>query len=212
MPIKLMPIKLSKKVIQKRLYEWGLDINLERYYNYLNYNSYQKLDVMPRHYCILKWSSIKPKGKTDHGVISALFILKILNAMYYSSNPQRKYEKKIIDDLDFNQGIFDLEIVSACSAVFIHNIDPNYSGFKERINFKRAPLAFLLFLCDTFQEWDRYAEGRAVYSGDDFNIICTPNSILLTVPVKLEKKIIKALDKRLSGLSVRVNGEVAVKV
>lgn len=174
-------------IIQNRLTDWALDIDLEDYYAWL-----------------------RERNRTDHGVVSALAQLKIIDALYYRANPQRNYEYIEYDGFDFNQKFFDLDIVSASSALIVHNIDLNYNGFSNKISFKIAPLAFLLFVCDTFQEWDRYSENRQVYSGYDFDINCTHSSISLFVPMELEQKIFTTLNQRLSGLMVRVNERIAV--
>lgn len=177
----------ANEIIQKRLTEWALGIDVEDYYNWL-----------------------KKGKKTDHGVVSALAQLKIIDASYYKENPHKEYKDINRHGLNFNQKNFDLDIVSASSALFIHNIDLNYYGFSNKISFDIAPLAFLLFLSDTFQEWDRYSQNRPVYSGNDFDISCTHNSISLSVPEELDQKIYAALYQRLSGLLVRVNGRIAV--
>ena len=177
----------ANEIIQKRLTEWALGINTEDYYDWL-----------------------KKKNKMDHGVISALSQLKVIEAMYYKINPKRKNENISQYNLNFNQRNFDLDIVSASAALFVHNIDLNFYGFSNKITFDLSPLAFLLFLCDTFQEWDRYAENRLVYSGEDFDIVCDNSEISLFVPGDLEDKIYAALFQRLSGLMVRVNGRIAV--
>lgn len=175
------------EIIQERLTEWALGIDVKDYYDWL-----------------------QKKNKTDHGVIGALSQLKVIEAMYYRVNPQRKHEDIFQYDLNFNQRNFDLDIVSACAALFIHNIDLTYGGFRNRIRLDLSPLAFLLFLCDTFQEWDRYSEHNPVYSGEDFDIHCTHDEISLFVPHDIEDKVYAALLQRLSGLPVTVNGRMAV--
>ena len=177
----------GNEIIQKRLTEWALGIDIEHYYGWL-----------------------RKKRRTDHGVVSALAQLKVIDASYYNVNPDREYRDINRNGLNFNQENFDLDIVSASAALFIHNIDFNYCGFSNRISLDAAPLAFLLFLCDTFQEWDRYSENTPVFSGNDFDIKCTHNSISLFVPEKLQQKIYAAIHQRLSGLSIKVNGRVAV--
>ncbi len=177
----------ANEIIQKRLTEWALGIDIEDYYNWL-----------------------KKENKIDHGVISALSQLKVIEAMYFKINPKRKNGRIISEGFNFNQKNFNSSIVSASAALFIHNIDPGYLRFSNKINFTISPLAFLLFLCDTFQEWDRYSEKRPVYSGENFDLICNNNEISLIVPVEIEDKIITALSHRLSGLLVKVNNNVAV--
>lgn len=177
----------ANDLIQRRLTEWALGIDVEDY---------------------LGW--LKTKNRTDHGVVSSLAQLKVIDALYYNINPDKEERDIERKGLNFNQKNFDLDIVSASTALFIHNIDLNYYGFSNKISLDLAPLAFLLFLCDTIQEWDRDAERRPVYSGDDFDINCTYNSIDLIVPEGIENKIFAALYQRLSGLLIRVNGRVAV--
>ena len=177
----------ANNLIQGRLKDWALDINVEEYYDWLT-----------------------KEDKTDHGVVGALAQLKVIDALYYEANPKKEYIDIIKDELNFNQRNFDLDIVSASSALFIHNIDLNYPGFSEKISFKLAPITFLLFLCDTFQEWDRFAKNRPVYSGDGFDINCDHNSISLFAPKEIEDKICAALSQRLVGLTVKVNERIAV--
>lgn len=192
---KLCDYSDAKQLIQNQLYEWKLEIKIGDYF---------------------KW--LRQKNKTDHGVIGALTQLKIIDASYYKENPKKMHtEISGKDYLNYNQDNFDLDIVSASSALFIHNIDLEYKGFSKKITFQEAPLAFLLYLCDTFQEWDRYSEKREMYSGNDFDINCTPESISLSVPEKLlekkketDKNIIDKLRTRLSGLHIEVNGQTAV--
>lgn len=172
----------ANEIIQERLTQWELDINIEDYY---------------------KW--LKRGNEIDHGVISALSQLKVIEAMYNKEYPRRE------NSFDFNQRNFDLDMVSASSALFIHNISQKYSGFSNKIKFDLSPLAFLLFLCDTFQEWDRDSGKENGYSGENFDIICSNNEILLSVPEKIKCKISTKLSKRLSGLLVKVNKKVAVE-
>jgi len=172
----------SNCLIQQRINEWGLGIIIGDYYAWLASN-----------------------GKTDHGVISALVQLKIIDSLYQKYNSNRE-EKSIEEEgLDWNQKNFSLDIVSASTALFVHNIDLNYHGFAEKIDCRKAPLAFLLFLSDTFQEWDRYAEKKPVYSGEEFNISCDNHSISLVVPEEIEGKISDAISQRLEGFVIKIN-------
>jgi hypothetical protein len=178
----------ASESIQARLKEWSIGIDVEDYFGWL-----------------------RAKNRTDHGVISALAEMKIIDALYKRRNPSRKTEDIIFENLNFNELNFTQDITSACSAIFLHNIDPTYKGFSEKVNFKVAPLAFLLILCDTFQEWDRQSENRRVFSGEDFDIRCSAKSISLFVPKVLEKKMAAVLSKRLSGLKVSINKELVVE-
>ena len=178
----------ANKLIQRRLTEWNLGINVDDY---------------------TKW--LKHKNRTDHGIISALSQLKVIDAIYQMNNPNREERDIIVNGLDFNQRNFSTDIVSASSALFIHDINLDYDGFSNKINFELAPIAFLLFLCDTFQEWDRHSENRPIYSGEEFDINCTSYTISLFVPEQIEDKVFSALNQRLSGLTIRVNERIAVE-
>jgi len=50
--------------------------------------------------------------------------------MYYKVNPKRMNKDINKNNLNFNQKNFDLDIVSASTALFVHNIDLNFSGFQ----------------------------------------------------------------------------------
>ncbi len=177
----------ANQLIQNRLTEWALGIDIEDYYNWL-----------------------RRRNKIDHGVIGALAELKVIDAIYQNRNPTRAEAEIVINGLDYNEQYFKMDIVSAASALFIHNIDLNYHGFSNKIDFQIAPMAFMLFLCDTFQEWDRYTENRPVYSGDRFDIVCSRDRVSLFVPSEIETKMFEAIHKRLAGLTIEVNGRLAV--
>ena len=177
----------ANHLIQDKLTEWALGINIDHYYAWLNSNN-----------------------KTDHGVISALTQLKLIDTLYQENNPNRINVDIIIDGLNYNQSNFTFDIVTASTALFIHNIDLEYEGFSNKINFELAPLAFLLFLCDTFQEWDRYSKKRKLYCGKYFDIQCSTNLINLYVPDELEDIIFSSLDKRLTGMKIRINDKKEV--
>ncbi len=179
--------RAAQDLIQKRISDWELDVDVKKYCDWL-----------------------KKNNRVDHGLIGALAQLKVLDILYYSRNPKGTKKRSIINGLDYDQRIFDSGIVSASTAIFLHNIDRKYLGFKKKINFKLAPIAFLLFLCDTIQEWDRYAEHRDVYSGNDFGLECAENSISIQVPRALDKKICDTLSARLTGLSIRINDKQVV--
>lgn len=179
--------KDANELIQYRLTEWGLDLSIKDYYIW-----------------------IKENNKLDHGVISALAQLKVIDALYQKHNPTRSETNLIDDNLNYNQKFFILDNIEAATAIFIHNIDIGYENFKNKIDFKLAPFAFILFLCDTFQEWDRYSENRKMYSGNEFDIVCSNNLISLSVPEELKETISLKLTRRLKGLCIEVNNKVVV--
>ena len=175
--------------IQKRLDDWELGISVIDYY---------------------KW--LENKNKVDHGVISALAQMKVMDSIYQKNNPERARKRIEIDGLDYNQKFFENDITDASSAIFIHNIDLKYPGMNKKINFKKAPIAFLLYLCDNIQDWDRYSRiKKKIYSGEGFNIECDNNTVNLFTPEILRDGLIEKLSTRLEGLTIRVNGETVAE-
>ena len=123
----------SLDLIQNQLEKWGLEIDTHREY-YLMIES----------------------GRICHGIISSLAVLNVIDAMYEKNNPGRLYESIVApkSNLDWNQEFFNEDIVSACSAIFIHNLQLRcFKGTK--INLQKAPLPFILVLSDSLQDWER---------------------------------------------------------
>ena len=137
----------------------------------------------------------------DHGVISAALVLKSLDEMY------RHYdnldgEKKVIHFLgrriSFRREFFDSSIATAAHAIALHSIDlyeKDWEGTRvleelglhdlKVYDFEEHPLAALLKLCDTLQEWDKpKARGRKKltkpeaidlrFDGDELQLIKFP--------------------------------------
>ena len=117
--------------IQDRLEEWGVPMDVKRVYEERTL-----------------------QGPVCHGVISALAVLRVLDLLYAKENPERVYELKKVDGIDWSQKWFETDNVSACAAVFLHNLDPNKVPMR-RLSRHKAPVAYLLRLADTLQEWDR---------------------------------------------------------
>lgn len=121
----------------------------------------EKLDELEKKLCIdsriclnqyllqTKAGVFQDLKRFDHGIISALQIV------YLVEKPDQKWWQ------DMNMAI---------EAAALHN----YS--KAKIDHNKAPLAFLLFLCDHLQEWDRpYIEGEQMRYSLLVNLI-RPNS------------------------------------
>jgi hypothetical protein len=167
--------------------EWKLGIDVNDYYEWL-----QELN------------------RVDHGVIGALAQLKVMDALCREQSTGTLQAHTDSRETHCNEECFELDVVSAAAALFIHNINLRYPRFTNKIHFNIAPIAFLLFLCDTFQEWDRYADRRTVFRGDEFNIEYRDKRIFLSVPPELEASIYEILSKRLEGLPITVNDQSAV--
>lgn len=127
---KLTNHKNALEFIQTRIYDWELDINVQKTYK-------DKIS----------------SNKICHGMLSALTVLYLIDLMYHDKNPQRKRQHVIdADGFDWDQRHFENHIVPACSAIFLHNLSDD--AF-EKIAKGKAPLPYLLKLCDELQTWDR---------------------------------------------------------
>ena len=120
---KLTNNKNSIDYIQRKVYEWGLDVNVQKRYADMIYSN-----------------------KMCHGIISALTVLYLIDLMYQKNNPERDNSFHTV----WKQKNFETHIVSACSAIYLHNSD-----IFTNISKDKAALPYLLKLCDELQNWDR---------------------------------------------------------
>jgi len=121
----------SFDLIQKRLNGWGLQINVKKEYN-----------------------RMVDSGDVCHGIISSLAILYIIDLMYQKCNPKREHSDIIYNNVNCNQTYFEKDVISACSAIYIHNL-PSRCFARTKIDRLKAPVAFLLKLSDCLQDWER---------------------------------------------------------
>ncbi len=121
----------SFALIQERLDEWNLQINAKKEYDRM-INS----------------------GNICHGMISSLALLYLIDLMYHKCNPRRKYSEVYVNGADWNQTYFEKDVVSACSAIYIHNL-PERCFINAKIDRLKTPVAFLLKLSDCLQTWER---------------------------------------------------------
>ncbi len=120
-------------LIQKRIDDWGLAVNAEHAYR-----------------------EMLSSNSMCHGMISGLILLHILDLMYQKNNPSRSHTDTYHNNSNVNwsQRHFEEDIVSACAAVFVHNLKAIYFN-EAKIIRDKAPLAFLLRLSDAMQDWER---------------------------------------------------------
>jgi len=152
----------SLDLIQEQLNKWELKINAKREFN-----------------------KRKKEGKVCHGIISSLLLLKVIDLMYEKYNPFRVrndiYESS--EQINWNQSYFEKDVVPACTAIFIHNLDAS-SFNKTKINPQKAPLAFLLKLTDILQEWERPKSGlENGLSAEKFDIYFQNNQLSLIADI-----------------------------
>ena len=115
---------------------------------------------------------ILPDGKICHGMFSALTVLHLIDSMYQKHNPKRDKGYKDVGGSDWDQNHFENDVVSACSAIFLHNLDKD--AF-VKIDKNKAPLPYLLKLCDEFQNWDRPNGEEQGDSPTNYNISIQKN-------------------------------------
>jgi len=164
---KLRNRKNGLDLIQDQLNKWELQINAKEEYNKM----------------------IK-SGEVCHGMIGALGILYVIDMLYQKKNPQRKNEPTFRDDprIDWNQKYFDEDIVPACSAIFVHNLDGNCFK-KSKVDLFKAPLAFLLKLSDVLQEWERPSlKNLNGYDAESFDIGIVDGKLILSADISEKRK------------------------
>ena len=179
--------KNSFDLIQKCLDKWKIQIDAKKEYNYM-------ID----------------SGNIDHGIISSLAVLNVIDLMYYEYNCDETEEDIDINGFNFNQKCFNNHVVSACSAIFIHNLP--LKCFKNKISRNDAPVAFLLRLSDCLQEWERPSyENIDGFSSNHFNIEFDGNYLILRINIPdndVKDKIIDKIKNEISCLDcsdVKIN-------
>lgn len=170
----------SLDLIQKCLDKWELQIDAE-----------------------LEYKQMIKSGKICHGMLSALVVIYLIDHLYQKNNPSRKYEYMEIQKVNWNQGNFDREIIPACSAIFIHNL-PSRCFEEEKIDQIKAPIAYLLKLSDSLQEWERPLLGNETgYSVSNFDFKVDANQLTLIANIPDERKI--KIRKEISSTLVNPN-------
>lgn len=159
----------SFDLIQNRIDEWELEIDIKEEYH-----------------------QMIGSGNVCHGIISSLSILYVIDLMYQKYNPERKY-KDIYrsDNTNWNQKCFERDIISACSAIYIHNL-PKRCFDSAKIDRLKAPVAFLLRLSDCLQDWERPSKNSNGYSATKFDVKIDNKQLILQTDIpNIRKKKIK---------------------
>lgn len=110
-----------------------------------------------------------------HGKISSIIVLSEINKLYV--------QKPNSGDINWDFDDFNKFIVNACAAICVHDID-NIS-----ISYEQAPTAFLLKLCDSFQEWSRPGLGIEEDNPCEYEIKIENNSLIFYAPTSKLTKI-----------------------
>jgi hypothetical protein len=176
----------SFELLQKCIDTWGLQINARVEFD----NMVQRADIC-------------------HGMISSLTLLYVIDLMYHKFNPKRLYEDVEMDrtNISWNQCYFEDDVVPACAAIFVHNL-PARCFAEARIDPIRAPLAYLLKLSDSLQEWDRPSlDNPNGLPSSAFDIGADETAILfhVSIPAVL-RKIQNEMDTVIITNNVQIRG------
>ncbi len=152
-------------LIQGRLQEWSIHLDVRAVYE-----------------------QCANREKVCHGVISALAVLRVFDMLYKKHNPSRKRKRSLRDSVDWNQELFEKHSVSACAAMYLHNLGKEwFTG--NKIERQRAPLAFLLRVADTLQEWERPSgENPDGLPPSSFDIEVQGGRFVFTANISKERK------------------------
>jgi len=120
----------------------------------------------------------------DHGIVSALLILKVLDNMYtkYNEFPDRVDHHQVSFDWQY----FDSSIMRSAYAVAMHNLDfyPDHYCLtlgNKLFDINTHPLSFLLKLADTLQEWQKpqAKDGLKYFDPEEIEIQFRKNCIVI---------------------------------
>ena len=174
----------SIDLIQARLNKWDLRIDAHKVY-----------------------ADMLKAGDIRHGVISFLAVLYIIDIMYQKYNPGRVYKNVLSPrrSSNFNQKYFEGDVVSACSAIFIHDL-PNTYFAQRRIDRIKAPVAFLLRLSDALQQWERPSlRNQNGYASKNFEITIKGKKLVFKADIlKKEKERMKNEVSSLDAVDVEI--------
>ena len=160
-------------LLQNRIAEWKLNIDV-----------HNKFDEMVQN------------NRIDHGIISALTVLYLIDLMYQKNNPERKH----LDYSGWTQENFEKDIVNSSVAIFLHNL--YLTDFFENSK-NKSKLVYLLKLSDELQNWDRPNNDNS--NGDspeNYDIIVSNNKLVFSVKTKYLKKKILGNIECLKDLSI----------
>lgn len=160
-----------------------------------------------------------PEGRQpfrDHGVASALLLLRTWRSFndYVGLIAVSRDEVLLkdclpeIDNLARSLGAHHASVRAAAAAMALHNISPKlwnhgdalgkgltFSDFKINLSnpTKKTPLAFLLGLIDTLQDWDRPRfrpkkgeDDKSLLSGQDISVTARGDKLVLYIPAAKE--------------------------
>lgn len=136
----------------------------------------------------------------DHGVISGLSILFLIDLLYQKNNPDRTNDtSKLGGYYKWKQEYFEEDVVSACSAIFIHNLPKKYF-VNNKVDINNAPLAYLLILSDSLQDWNRPGYAANGNPARQYDIDFDKNMLIYKAPKNKIDKIREELQEKLANI------------
>ena len=152
-------------------------------------------------YCLDLRELYVSSARLNHGILSALIVLNLIDGLYAKHNPEKR-PKKNIDGLDFGTVCYETQIVDAVAGISLHSVLDSI----DTIIFEDSPLAFLLVLCDTLQEWDRFSPGQRVYDPFSINLEFCEERVLCRFSLSESKihRIQHVINKKLRSESFEV--------
>lgn len=150
--------KNAFELMSDRLKDWDISIDLKQIYE-------EKMK----------------KGIIDHGILSSLIVLNIIDALYFKYNPQCLETRKVRENLDWSMKYFKHDILDAVSAIAAHNL--TLGDLKSPIVLEKTPTLYFLALCDSLQVWNRFSPKLQVYTADSLHFEFEGNQVLCTLAV-----------------------------
>lgn len=180
---KLTKEKNALNLIDSQLKRWELDIDVQKAFNEMS------------------------KAKTCHGILSSLMMLNIIDLVYDKYNPDRGNGDFLIPhtNLSCNQEYFINDIIPACTAIFLHNLDYHYFT-NTKIDRNKAPIAFLLKLSDCLQDWERSTiNNKKGYPSSGYQILIRDSKLFFSAPQDRKDKIMKELNATLLFSDIEID-------
>lgn len=160
----------STYLLTKRLRMWGFEFSASSLYK-----------------------DMKFRNTVDHGILSSMILLKVLDVLYSVHNPKRIKKYHQVNGNDWNYKNFENEIINSSASIFIHNL-PVILFKKTKINKKDHPLAFVLRMADEMQDWERMTKNITYNTSDSYSIDIEYDKIYFCVPRSRLIKIKKSLE------------------
>ncbi len=138
-----------------------------------------------------EYISASERGYLCHGMMSALSLIRVVDLMYQKYNPKRERKDVFASDdwnVNWNQEYFYQDVIPATAAIFLHNLPAEvFNGTKLEIS--QAPLAYLLRLCDSIQDWERPSElFKEGFPGENYEIDFTSDVLVLHTALSDDRK------------------------